>query len=185
MTTPPTPDDAGALLQAIQEQIAAVLQGMREDLAALAGRLTTVEQRLAVPDAERVPGMPVVWGRLEATEYDELWPRFVDWVTWLADTYELTPDQLPRCWHHHGGVVAELTGLWTGYEAAHHPARGGTGSSPYQWGDALGRALDRIRRTWLGDCTTGVHTTKTRPSWANDTAYQDELQQVQQPSSSP
>ncbi|GGV33841.1 hypothetical protein GCM10010182_67050 [Actinomadura cremea] len=116
MTTPPNPDDAGALLQAIQEQIAAVLQGMREDLTALAGRLTTLEQRLAVPDAERVPGTPVVWGRLEAAEYDELWPQFIDWVTWLADTYELTPDQLPRCWHHHGGVVAELTDLWTGHQ---------------------------------------------------------------------
>ncbi|MFG3182130.1 hypothetical protein [Streptomyces nigra] len=66
-------------------------------------------------DSARVRGAPVVWHKGNQEERCELWAEFTAWVIRMADTYELTSEQLPHaCWWEHGAVVAELTALWTG-----------------------------------------------------------------------
>lgn len=162
---------AAVAYQAVEHALTVVSR----DLDNLAQRVAAIEEALTQPAADRLPGTPIVWHRLDPPEAAELWPQFIDWVTWLADTYDLSLSQLPRCWPRHGSVVAELTGLWTSYRSAHDATKGDTGSAPYLWGDALARALERITHLWAGDCKTGEHQPASRRPWRCDEAYQRQL----------
>ncbi|MFE0063120.1 hypothetical protein, partial [Streptomyces sp. NPDC059003] len=120
------------------------------------------------PDGGRTPGAPVLWRQLEEDERADLWAEFTGWVIEIADQYELTIDQLPRdCWWLHGGVVAEMTALWTSHRSAFE-AQGDSGASVYLWHDAFDRAINRISRMWLGECTNGYHQVRSRDRWGTD-----------------
>jgi hypothetical protein len=174
------PDANGDPLAAVAYQaLEHALTTVSRDLDDLAERVAAIEEALTQPAADRISGTPVVWHELDPAEAAALWPRFIDWVTWLADTYALSVSQLPRCWPQHGSVVAELTDLWTGYRSAHDTARGDAGSAPYLWGDALARALERITHTWAGDCKTGEHQHPSRRPWRDDNDYLRQLTAAQ------
>jgi hypothetical protein len=55
--------------------------------------------------------------------------------------------------------VAELTALWTGGESAYGNEEDAA-AGPYLWHDAWSRGIERISRTWLGECTNGYHQTR-------------------------
>ncbi|MFK4184347.1 hypothetical protein ACI2L4_10060 [Streptomyces sparsogenes] len=123
-------------------------------------------------DQEHPVGAPLLWNDVDAEEWPKLWPKFVNWVVWLADRYEMTTDQLPRqCWWKHGAVVEELTALWTSHQSAYASGEDG-GSAPYLWQDALARAIERIGRFWLGSCRNGQHKERHREAaWSGDEDY--------------
>jgi hypothetical protein len=155
----------------------ATLVEVRHEVDVLASRVEYLEE---IPEQQRIHGAPVAWHLLTDETRGELWPAFIAWVTWLADTYELSTGQLPRCWHHHGAAVAELTDLWTSWRSAHE-ANDDAGSAPYLWGDALARALDRLAQLWLGVCTTGEHERRYRQTWGDDAAYLDAMSRAGPP----
>ncbi|MGP4115365.1 hypothetical protein ACTWP5_31265 [Streptomyces sp. 4N509B] len=148
--------------------------------ALLAERVTLLEDRpLPRPDnTEPSPGAPILWHTLPPAQRAELWPRFVTWVTWLADRYELTTDQLPgACWWRHGAVVEELTALWTSHQSTHAPDQD-AGAAPHLWHDALARTLDRLTHHWLGPCRNGHHKPRHRTPWHDDDTQANELPSV-------
>jgi hypothetical protein len=153
------------------DDIFAELTTINTEHALLAERVTRLEKHTSEPRA----GAPILWHVLPPTKRAELWPRFVTWVIWLADRYELTTDQLPRqCWWQHGAAVEELTALWTSHQSAYAPNQD-AGSAPYLWQDALARALDRIARNWLGSCRNGHHKPRHREPWHGNETYLTEL----------
>ena len=157
------------------DDIFTALAAINAELVLLGERLNILEETRrragAAPEPDTPPGAPVAWHDLDADEHAALWRRFVDWVLWLADRYELTNDQLPRrCWWRHGSVVEELTALWTAHQSAYAPGED-VGSAPYLWQDALARAIERISRLWIGTCRNGQHRDRHREPWAGDTAY--------------
>ncbi|MFD4243702.1 hypothetical protein ACFWP3_19205 [Streptomyces sp. NPDC058525] len=127
-------------------------------------------------EGDRVPGAPVVWHRIEDEEVRAaLWGEFTSWVIRMADTYELTTEQLPHaCWWQHGSVVAELTALWTGWESSYGNEEDAA-ARPYLWHDAWSRAVERVSRMWLGECTNGYHQQKSRTTWGTDPAYRKKI----------
>ena len=168
------------------DDIFAELTSVNAEVVLLSERITMLEEAQPAgadgPDGdaekERPAGAPVVWDELDDEEYDLLWPRFVRWVIWAADRYEMTTDQLPRqCWWLHGAVVEELTALWTSRQSA-YAAGEDAGSAPYLWQDALARAIERFGRTWLGTCRNGQHKQRHREMWAGDDQYLTTLLQA-------
>ncbi|MFI1203470.1 hypothetical protein ACH4VR_29245 [Streptomyces sp. NPDC020883] len=161
------------------EPLFKALDSFNDEISSLHQRINHVEDTLQVgggrsgisgDDAggDRVPGAPVVWRKVDDAERDQLWSEFTGWVVEIADRYELTVDQLPRdCWWLHGGVVEELTALWTSHRSAYSTEED-TGASVYLWHDAFARALDRISRSWLGECTNGYHQPRSRERWGVD-----------------
>ena len=155
------------------------LESINDELTGLHGRLARVEDQQSIgggggaggsgPDGEGRPaGAPVVWRKLEDPERSDLWTEFTGWVFDIADQFELTVDQLPRdCWWQHGGVVEELTALWTSHRSAFE-IQDDSGASVYLWHDAFARAIDRISRSWLGECTNGYHQPRSRERWGTD-----------------
>ncbi|WP_331752214.1 hypothetical protein [Streptomyces chartreusis] len=153
------------------------LESINEELSGLHIRLARVEDQQSISGAGgpggaegegRVPGTPIVWRKLEDPERSDLWVEFTGWVFDIADQFELTVDQLPRdCWWLHGGVVEELTALWTSHRSAFE-IKDDSGASVYLWHDAFARALDRISRSWLGECTNGYHQPRSRERWGTD-----------------
>ncbi|MCM2388770.1 hypothetical protein [Streptomyces albipurpureus] len=172
-------DDLFAALQSVNQEVVT----LNAELVLLGERVKILEEGRAssVPFTagaegvpERIPGMPVDWDTLDSHEMKLLWPPFVSWVIWLADRYEVTNDQLPRhCWWLHGGVVEELTALWTSRQSA-YAAGEDAGSAPYLWQDALARGIERIGRLWLGTCRTGQHRERHRETWA-DVPYRNAI----------
>ncbi|MER7194814.1 hypothetical protein [Streptomyces flaveolus] len=171
------PDPLGPLFDA--------LESINGELTGFAARLARLEDAGAVRgaakqgvsgeeggnDSARVRGAPVVWHKVEEEERTKLWGEFTAWVIRMADTYELTTEQLPHaCWWEHGAVVAELTALWTGWESA-YANEDDAAAGPYLWHDAWSRGIERIGRTWLGECTNGYHQTKSRTVWGTDPVY--------------
>ncbi|WP_406002417.1 hypothetical protein [Streptomyces sp. NBC_00829] len=119
------PDPLGPLFDA--------LESINGELTGFAARLARLEDSGAARgaakqgasgeegggDSTRVPGAPIAWHRVKEGEREQLRGEFAAWVIRMADTYELTTEQLPHaCWWEHGAVVAELTALWTGWESA-------------------------------------------------------------------
>ncbi|MER6847713.1 hypothetical protein AB0A81_25700 [Streptomyces flaveolus] len=171
------PDPLGPLFDA--------LESINGELTGFAARLARLEDASAVRgaakqgvssedggnDNSRVRGAPVVWHKIKEEERAELWREFTAWVIRMADTYELTTEQLPHaCWWEHCAVVAELTALWTGWESA-YANEDDAAAGPYLWHDAWSRGIERIGRTWLGECTNGYHQTKSRTVWGTDPVY--------------
>ncbi|MGW6454745.1 hypothetical protein ACWF94_02255 [Streptomyces sp. NPDC055078] len=168
-------DDLFAALRSVTEEVVSlsaeqVLLGERVKMleeSRASGIPLTAGASGAAGVTERIPGAPVDWDALNSEEAKELWPRFVSWVIWLADRYEVTNDQLPRhCWWLHGGVVEELTALWTSRQSAYNVGED-AGAAPYLWQDALARGIERIGRLWLGTCRTGQHRERHRDTWAD------------------
>lgn len=177
-------DEVTALLTKVEQlaalatdlaQTRATVGTISDDLDDIAQRLAGIEDALKDKQAAAGPGTPVVWHELEQSQVNALWPKFTQWVVWLADTYELTVNQLPRCWHRHSNLVQELTDLWTAWQSAHNTAKGDAGSAGYLWQDALGRALDRFTTKWLGQCLNGSHQPRDRQPWGSDAAYRAEF----------
>ncbi|MGP3951250.1 DUF4913 domain-containing protein [Streptomyces sp. 7N604] len=175
------PDPLGPLFDA--------LESINNEMTGFAARLTRVEDAASLKAgssssggggggaeaSDRTPGAPVVWHRLEAAVREKLWAEFTSWVIRIADTFELTTDQLPReCWWEHGAVVSELTALWTGWESA-HASEDDAAAGPYLWHDGFDRAIDRIGRRHLGGCTNGVHEPKSRKMYGTDAAYRKKI----------
>ncbi|MET8676077.1 hypothetical protein ABZW18_00330 [Streptomyces sp. NPDC004647] len=167
------PDPLGPLFDA--------LESINNELTGLTARMVRLEDALSIrgsagsgggPDADaRTPGAPVIWHKLEVADRVKLWADFTSWVIRIADEYELTTEQLPHaCWWEHGAVVAELTALWTGWESA-YASEDDAAAGPYLWHDAFSRGVDRIGRMWLGECTNGYHSGKTRTIYGTDPAY--------------
>lgn len=163
------------------DDIFAELTSINAEQAMLSERLRMLEGPTPAPGPSgvRTPahlvGEPVRWDDLPPAKRAKLWPEFVAWVIWLADRYELTTDQVPRqCWWRHGAVVEELTALWTSHQSAYAADMDG-GSAPYLWQDALGRAIERIGRYWLGTCRNGQHKDRHREAWNGDEAYLADL----------
>lgn len=160
------------------------LASINAEVVSLGQRVEALETRGKGPtasdagqgDGEEVPpGSPVDWETLSPEEDAVLWPEFVNFVIWLADRYEMTAQQLPRkCWYLHGGVVDELTALWTAHQSAYAPGED-AGSAPYLWQDAVARMIDRSGRYWLGECKTGKHTARHRVMFAGDESYRLEI----------
>ncbi|MFE5406191.1 hypothetical protein ACFQ9Z_33490 [Streptomyces sp. NPDC056580] len=174
------PDPLGPLFDA--------LESINGELTGFAARLARLEDAGAVrsaaktggsgeeggSDSTRVRGAPVVWHKVRGEERAELWGEFTAWVIRMADTYELTTEQLPHaCWWEHGAVVAELTALWTGWESAYGEEDAAAG--PYLWHDAWSRGIERIGRSWLGECTNGYHQAKSRTVWGTAPAYRKKI----------
>ncbi|MEU6070542.1 hypothetical protein ABZ864_40410 [Streptomyces sp. NPDC047082] len=179
------PDPLGPLFDA--------LESINSELTAFAARLARLEDASAVRsgpkaggavgegEASRVSGAPVVWHKVAAEEREALWGEFVSWVIRMADTYELTTEQLPHaCWWEHGAVVAELTALWTGWEST-YGIEEDAAAGPYLWHDAWARAIDRIGRMWLGECTNGYHNQKSRKTWGTDLEYRQKVLEATPP----
>ncbi|MFE2852709.1 hypothetical protein ACFXJO_16460 [Streptomyces lavendulae] len=172
------------------------LESVNNELTTVAARLARLEDSGSVRggrrqgsgdgggEGDRVPGSPVVWHRIEDEEVRAaLWAEFVAWVIRMADTYELTTEQLPHaCWWEHGAVVAELTALWTGWESA-YTNQEDAAASPYLWHDAWSRAVERIGRMWLGECTNGYHQVKSRTTWGTDPARRKKILEAGPPGS--
>ncbi|MFF9157618.1 hypothetical protein ACF1AB_35965 [Streptomyces sp. NPDC014846] len=172
------PDPLGPLFDA--------LESINAELTGFAARLARIEDAGAIrgaagkkgasseddgSDSTRVPGTPIAWHKVAEDHREELWGKFVSWVVRMADTYELTTEQLPHaCWWEHGAVVAELTALWTGWESAYNSEEDAA-AGPYLWHDAWARGIERIGRMWLGECTNGYHQQKSRTVWGTDPAY--------------
>jgi hypothetical protein len=166
------------------DSILDTLDAINNELNVLTARVNAIEQGgpragtgtgSAPADGERVPGAPVVWSQVPDDLRAALWEDFVDWTLWIADTYELTAEQLPRaCWWRHGSAVEELTALWTAYQSAYHSSED-QNSATYLWQDALARCVERLNRVWLGACTNGYHDAKTRTDFQNDEAYRIRL----------
>ncbi|MGC5264076.1 hypothetical protein ACPXCO_23960 [Streptomyces cyaneofuscatus] len=166
----------------------AALESINGELTSFAARLAKLEDSNSVRgskpagsgedgggDSARVRGAPVVWHKVEEDVREELWAEFTAWVIRMADVYELTTEQLPHaCWWEHGAVVAELTALWTGWESAFGNEEDAA-AGPYLWHDAWSRGIERIGRTWLGECTNGYHQTKSRTVWGTDPAYRKKI----------
>jgi hypothetical protein len=175
------PDPLGPLFDA--------LESINSELTSFAARLARLEDAGAVRGASkqsgsgeegegssaRTPGAPVVWHKVKEEERADLWGEFAGWVIRMADTYELTTEQLPHaCWWEHGAVVAELTALWTGWESAYGNEEDAA-AGPYLWQDAWARAIERIGRMWLGECTNGYHQSKSRTVYGTDPAYRQKI----------
>lgn len=175
------PDPLGPLFDA--------LESINGELTSFAARLARLEDSGAVrgvanqgasgeeggSDSTRAPGAPIAWHKVKEDEREKLWGEFAGWVIRMADTYELTTEQLPHaCWWEHGAVVAELTALWTGWESAYGNEEDAA-AGPYLWHDAWSRGIERIGRTWLGECTNGYHQTKSRIVWGTDPAYRKKV----------
>ncbi|MCX4681437.1 DUF4913 domain-containing protein [Streptomyces sp. NBC_01433] len=174
------PDPLGPLFDA--------LESINGELTGFAARLAKLEDGAAVrgakqggsgdeggSDSERVRGAPVAWHKVKEDEREDLWTEFAAWVIRMADVYELTTEQLPHaCWWEHGAVVAELTALWTGWESAYGNEEDAA-AGPYLWHDAWSRGIERIGRTWLGECTNGYHQQKSRTTWGTDPAYRKKI----------
>ncbi|WP_433463965.1 hypothetical protein [Spirillospora sp. CA-128828] len=147
-----------------------IVETINDDLDHIVHRVAqleaAVEERAASPRA----GTPIIWHKLQPDLAAALWEPFTQWVVWLADTYALTVHQLPRCWYQHGGVIQELTALWTSWLSAHDRDKGDAGAAVYLWQDALGRALDRFSK-WLGQCVNGSHKPRDRDPWSQDPNY--------------
>ncbi|MBM9623947.1 hypothetical protein ACWGRF_03740 [Streptomyces zhihengii] len=172
------------------------LESINNELTAFAARLARLENSGSIPggsrkdggdaagavEGHRVAGAPVVWHRIEDEEVRAaLWAEFTSWVIQMADTYELTTEQLPHsCWWEHGSVVAELTALWTGWESSYGNEEDAA-AGPYLWHDAWSRAVERIGRMWLGECTNGYHQQKSRTMWGTDPAYRQKVLQAGAP----
>ncbi|WP_326581759.1 DUF4913 domain-containing protein (plasmid) [Actinacidiphila glaucinigra] len=164
------------------EPLFSALESINDELTTFAARLARLEDARSVAGSSsqlgtaggsdaRVPGAPVVWHDLQAEERDRLWAAFTSWVVRIADQYELTTEQLPHaCWWEHGGVVAELTALWTGWESA-YGTEDDAAAGPYLWHDAFSRGIERIGRMWLGECTNGYHNPKSREVWGVNPSY--------------
>ncbi|WP_371591219.1 hypothetical protein [Streptomyces sp. NBC_00470] len=132
----------------------------------------------------RIPGAPIVWHKVPEDQRPQLWAEFTAWVIRMADTYEMTTEQLPHaCWWEHGAVVAELTAMWTGWESA-YGSEEDAAAGPYLWHDAWSRCLERIGRTWLGECTNGYHQQKSRTIFGTDPAYRKRILEAGPPGSS-
>ncbi|MFB6984517.1 hypothetical protein [Streptomyces sp. NPDC056304] len=181
------PDPLGPLFDA--------LESINGELTGFAARLARLEDAGAVRGAAkngapgedggsgstRVPGSPITWHKVNEDEREELWDKFATWVIRMADTYELTTEQLPHaCWWEHGAVVAELTALWTGWESAYGNEEDAA-AGPYLWHDAWSRGIERIGRTWLGECTNGYHQQKSRTTWGTDPAYRKKITEAGPP----
>ncbi|MFI9772762.1 hypothetical protein ACIHJG_38880 [Streptomyces sp. NPDC052415] len=175
------PDPLGPLFDA--------LESINGELTGFAARLARLEDSGAVRgtakqstsgedgggDSARVPGAPIAWHKVKEDDRVPLWSEFTAWVIRMADTYELTTEQLPHaCWWEHGAVVAELTALWTGWESAYGNEEDAA-AGPYLWHDAWSRGIERIGRSWLGECTNGYHQTKSRTVWGTDPAYRKKI----------
>ncbi|WP_129840374.1 hypothetical protein [Streptomyces sp. RFCAC02] len=161
------------------DDIFTTLASINAELMLLSERVNMLEEGRppfgSPPDLQSVAGTPVSWSDLPPDEWTATWLRFVKWVLWLADRYEVTNDQLPRqCWWRHGAVVEELTALWTSHQSAYAPG-GDPGSAPYLWQDALARAVERIGRLWIGTCRNGQHRERHRETWTGDATYLDDL----------
>ncbi|MCA1220200.1 hypothetical protein [Streptomyces sp. 8L] len=163
------------------DDIFAELTNVNAEQVLLSERVKLLEEQLgaggagsgdAADEQERPVGAPVRWHDLDGEQHSLLWPRFIHWVIWVADRYEMTTDQLPRqCWWKHGAVVEELTALWTSHESAYASGQDG-GAAPYLWQDALARAVERMGRFWLGACRNGQHKQRHREApWGGDTEY--------------
>ena len=157
---------------------------INDELTVLTARVTSMEHgggpasgSPAGSQDGRPLGAPVVWSRVPEGDRDTLWEEFIGWVCWVADTYELTPDQLPwDCWWRHGAAVEELTALWTAYQSAYLTTED-AGSATYLWQDAMYRCVERLR-IWLGGCTNGYHSPKTRYPFSGNAEYQATLLKV-------
>ncbi|MFF3957494.1 hypothetical protein ACFYY1_30415 [Streptomyces sp. NPDC001890] len=180
------PDPLGPLFDAL-ESINGELTGFAarlaklEDGAAIRGAKQGSSGKEEGSDSARVRGAPVVWHKVKDDEREELWADFAAWVIRMADTYELTTEQLPHaCWWEHGAVVAELTSLWTGWESAYGNEEDAA-AGPYLWHDAWSRGIERIGRMWLGECTNGYHQQKSRTTWGTDPAYRKKITEAGPP----
>lgn len=181
------PDPLGPLFDA--------LESINSELTGFAARLARLEDAGAVRGASkqsgsgedgesgstRVPGAPVVWHKGNEEERAALWGEFTAWVIRMADTYELTTEQLPHaCWWEHGSVVDELTALWTGWESAYGNEEDAA-AGPYLWHDGWSRGIERISRIWLGECTNGYHHSKSRTVWGTDPSYRKKITEAGPP----
>ncbi|MER5890449.1 hypothetical protein ABT160_42035 [Streptomyces sp. NPDC001941] len=175
------PDPLGPLFDA--------LESINGELTAFAARLARLEDARSVRDTSRqgasggdstgegvrAPGAPVVWHEVKGEDREALWTEFTAWVIRMADAFELTTEQLPHaCWWEHGAVVAELTALWTGWESAFGSEQDAA-AGPYLWHDAWARGIERIGRSWLGECTNGYHQPKTRTVMGTNPAYRKKI----------
>ncbi|MGW2106328.1 hypothetical protein [Streptomyces sp. NPDC001948] len=169
------------------EPLFKALESINDELSGLHIRMARTEDQLSLGGGVGGPGgvdsngdgppagTPVIWRKLEEPERSETWAEFTSWVIDIADQFELTVDQLPRdCWWLHGSVVEELTALWTSHRSAFE-AKDDSGASVYLWHDAFARALERISRSWLGECTNGYHQPRSRERWGSDAKFRAEV----------
>ncbi|MCZ1012274.1 hypothetical protein [Streptomyces lydicus] len=185
------PDPLGPLFDA--------LESINSELTSFAARLARLEDSGAARGASkqgssgedgddegsRVPGAPVLWHKVPEEQREALWGEFTAWVIRMADLYELTTEQLPHaCWWEHGGLVAELTALWTGWESAYNNEEDAA-AGPYLWQDAWSRGVERIGRMWLGECTNGYHREKSRIVWGTDPSYRKKIIEAGPPGTAP
>lgn len=83
----------------------------------------------------------------------------VEWVSWLADRYELR-SIIPACWPQHGALIEELAAVYVGWLDSLPQA----GTAAMQWHEHLARTLERIDSRWR-TCTDGNHRARVPTDW--------------------
>lgn len=114
------------------------------------------------------PPIPVNWNLLDADEAEAEWRDLDAWVTWLKDTFGLTPAIVPPCWHRHDELIWELSALHTHFLACFD--REAPASAPISWMRDFADARHRLRE-WVAIC--GTRLDRDRPTrqtrWPGET----------------
>lgn len=97
------------------------------------------------------PPVPVNWNLLDADEAEIQWRDLDAWVTWLKDTFGLSPAVLPPYWHRHDELIWELSALHTHFLLCYAPS--GSPSAPSVWMRDFADARHRLR-DWVAACGT-------------------------------
>ena len=117
---------------------------------------------------------PVNWRRLDPESAAVEWAALDEWVRWLVSRYDLDGRELPPCWHQHGSLTEELSGLRGAHLVAFDPTQPASAASDWHrilW-DTRVRLSDTVARS---GCTERNHNRIATPGWVSSTAYADSL----------
>jgi len=107
---------------------------------------------------------PVDWHRVSAVAAPAEWAALDAWVRWLGARYDLDGRELPPCWHRHGSLVDELSGLHGAHQVAYDPTQ--AASAAADWHRVLWDTRIRLRE-WVSraGCTDRGHNPPVTAGW--------------------
>lgn len=113
---------------------------------------------------------PVDWRQLDHDSASVEWSALDEWVRWLVGRYDLDGRELPPCWHQHGPLTEELSGLRGAHLVAFDPTQPASAASDWHrilW-DTRVRLRDAVARS---GCTERNHNETLCPDWVSSSAY--------------